>query len=364
MAACVDPYTVPATKEEANFLVVDGFLNGTTGVANVKLTHAIQLDENVPPPAEAHADVKVESESGQLISLTEIKDGIYQAEEVTFDTSKKYRLRIKTSAGASYSSDLVPIRQSPVLDSVSWRPEATGTRIYVSGHDPANQTIYYRYLFTETWEYRSELVSYFKKVNFQPVYRQPNEQVYTCWNSTFNQDVLTTSTKRLSSDRVSMFPVRMLAKGSLLLGRTYSINVQQRAITQEEYEYWELIKKTTQSLGGLFDPLPSQVVGNVHNENDVNDKVLGFFTGGFVQEKRIFIGFYDLPGYLRTVDDRMLTCLPTFIPINHLELVGDLTYLEQIGQPPTGYTAVQGTCADCRALGGDTLRPKFWPNDF
>jgi len=361
MAACVEPYSPPTITEDADYLVVDGFLNVTTGIASVKLTRSIRLSDAIPVPAEARAIVTIENEGGEVISLSEEKDGIYQAHNLTFATSKDYRLRIKTKGGSSYTSDYVTLRQSPILDSVVWRPGPTGITFYVNAHDPLNQTTYYKYLFTETWEYRARYNSAFKKVDGRPVFRKPYEQVYTCWNSSISTQILTTSTKRLSTDIVSMFPINFIRRGSLLLGRTYSINVQQRAISQQEFEYWDLIRKTTESLGGLFDPMPSQVLGNVHNDNDSDEKILGFFSGGSVQEKRIFVLFYDLPDYLLTTDQRDFICELSSVPVTHLELAGENVFVEQLGQPPSAYTIGSPVCADCRTLGGDTLKPKYWP---
>lgn len=361
MAACVEPYPPPSSLAEVNYLVVDGFLNGTSRSAVVRLTRATPLAAAVPNPPEEDASVSVENIEGGSSTLSEVDEGIYQVDNLDVSPSSSYRLRIVTKSGSSYVSDYVMIRNAPVLDSVSWRPEPEGTRFYVSGHDPSNSTTYYRYLFTETWEYRVPYYSFWKKVGGLPVFRDPiTEQVFTCWNSTLNTEVLTTSTRRLDSDIVSMFPINYIRKGSRMLSRTYSINVQQRAISQEEFEYWDQIRKTTESLGGLFDPLPSQVVGNIRSE-DPGEVVLGYFGGAFVAEKRIFVNNADLPDDLMVVDGYDFTCELRFVPIDQPELAGADTFVEQIGQPPIGYTVAIPNCADCRSLGGENKEPSFWP---
>jgi len=159
-----------------------------------------------------------------------------------------------------------------------------------------------------------------------------------------------------------MYPIYFIDKGSRLLGRTYSMLVQQRPISRQEYEYWALIRKTTENLGGLFDPLPSQVTGNVHNEANSEETVLGYFSGAFVAEKRIFVTLYDLPDYLMTVEPWDFECELRFIPINQLDEIGGDVFVEQVGQPPTGFTAATQNCADCTTIGGGTsIPPSFWP---
>jgi hypothetical protein len=361
MAACVEPYPPPASVADAAFLVVDGFLNATTGNATVKLSRSIALDATVPIPPEHNAVVTVEEENGTSFDLTETDDGIYSADDIEVTPSGLYRVHIVTNDGKSYRSDFVEVKQAPAIDSVVTRYQPNGTHFYVSSHDDANNTIYYRYLFTETWEYRVPVYSFWKKVGVTPVFRDPvTEQVFTCWRSTISTEILTTSTKALSKDVVSMFPINYIKRGARQLSRRYTINVQQRAISQDEFEYWSQIRKTTESLGGLFDPLPSQVVGNIRNEEDSQEPVLGYFSGGFVSEKRIFLSNGELPGYLQAVDPYDFICEARFIPIDNPELIGGDTYVEQIGQPPVGYTAVPTYCADCRSQGGNNFPPDFW----
>jgi len=363
MMACVESYAPPVSNANSDFLVVDGFLNGSAGIASIILTRAIPLSVNIVNPPEDNAIVSIESVSGTTFPLSEIKGGIYEAGNLTLDETTAYRLRIHTNRGASYTSDYIKLRKSPSLDSVSWRAEPTGTQFYVTGHDPQAQTTYYRYLFKDTWQYNVTFYSYFKKVGGLPVIRDlTTEQVYDCWNSSINTEVLTASTKRLEKDVISMLPIKFIRKGSRLLSRTYSINVQQRAISQEEYEYWNLIKKTTENLGGLFDPLPSQVIGNVRNDDDPSEQVLGYFSGGFVQEKRIFVRNVDLPPDLRGADPYDFACELKSVPYDQPELAGPTdVFISTAGVPPVAWVLGTPNCSDCNSLGGSTAKPDYWP---
>ena len=363
MIACVEPYDPPSSNTGGDILVVDGFLNGTSKSATVKLTRAIPLSINVPYPPEVNATVSVENEAGASYPLSEVDEGIYEASNLTLDPSSDYRLKVLTKAGVSYTSEYIELRQSPSLDSVSWRAEETGTRFFVSGHDPENKTKYYRYLFTETWEYNVTFFSYFRKTGGLPALRDlgKNDQVYSCWGQSINTEILTVSTKKFDTDQVSMLSINFIKKGSRQLSLAYSMLVQQRAISQEEYEYWDLIRKTTESLGGLFDPLPSQVVGNVHNDNDPAEKILGYFSGGFVKEQRIFVFNIDLPPRLRGVDAWDFPCEMKSIPYDQPQLAGSNIFLQTVGIPPTAWVIATPNCADCTTLSGDNVKPDYWP---
>ncbi|HEX8060227.1 MAG TPA: DUF4249 family protein, partial [Cyclobacteriaceae bacterium] len=214
----------------------------------------------------------------------------------------------------------------------------------------------------ETWEFRATYVSDWKKVGGTPVLRDPiKDQVYTCWRTQDSQDVLTISTRKLSEDVVSMYPINFIPRGSRKLSRTYSIIVEQRAISQEEFEYWELIKKTTENLGGLFDPLPSQVIGNITNDNDPSEQVLGYFTGGYVKEQRIFVKFGDIPGNLQVVEAYDFVCETRAIPYSKPEQSGSDVLLSTIGTPPTAWLVGTPNCSDCTTLSGVNVKPSFWP---
>ncbi len=114
----------------------------------------------------------------------------------------------QTTGGQSYTSAAVVDQAISNINSVVWRPEAAGTRFYVSGHDPSGSTIFYRYVFTETWGIPRSSLFVLEEEGGLPVFHDPNtEQVFTCWRTVSSTEVLTASTKQLSKDIVSMFPV-------------------------------------------------------------------------------------------------------------------------------------------------------------
>ncbi|MGC4023430.1 MAG: DUF4249 family protein [Cyclobacteriaceae bacterium] len=93
--------------------------------------------------------------------------------------------------------------------------------------------------------------------------------------------------------------------------------VKQQALSEEAYNFWFQLQTTTQNLGGLFDPLPSQVNSNVQCESDPSKTVLGFFSGSSVSSKRIFIGYDKLPEYLK-VSSSVGTCALDSIPVDQV----------------------------------------------
>ncbi|HEX6892095.1 MAG TPA: DUF4249 domain-containing protein, partial [Chryseolinea sp.] len=260
----------------------------------------------------------------------------------------------------------VPLTNSPPIDSVVWKPDRDGISVYVNTHDPANQSYYYNWTFEETWEYNSSFFSGYKMVDGEAVLRYPEDYIYTCWLSEASTKILVSSTDRLTENVVRDFPLTYLAAGSSKLARRYSINVSQRTLTKEEYDFWLQLEKTTESLGGLFDPMPSQVTGNIRSTNNASSPVLGYFGGGSVSMERMFIDFVDMPQYVQSVF-RPRFCTEedvSSIPIQDIPgtpnsvLLIDPVYVQGVGI--VAYTTAATNCIDCRYFGGTNKKPDFW----
>jgi hypothetical protein len=186
--------------------------------------------------------------------------------------------------------------------------------------------------------------------------------VFVCWDHSISTKVLVTATSKNSQDVVSDFPLAFIPKGSKKVSRLYSILVQQRALDENAYNYWLNLQKTTENLGGLFDPLPSAVTGNIRSTSNSREPVLGYFAGGEVQEKRLYINHEELPSHLRTVD--RIDCNLDSVRVGEFRNFTNypVYIFSSYGTPGTiGYTVASGECLDCRESGGVLQRPSFWP---
>ncbi|HZY81229.1 MAG TPA: DUF4249 domain-containing protein [Cyclobacteriaceae bacterium] len=362
-AGCLDPYTPPDSVLQKEFLVVDGFVNTGSRSAEVKLSRAVPLSsENVHNPV-TKATVQLESGDGLIIPLPETLPGVYYAGPINVFNGKTYQLRIFTP-GNEYVSDVVEMKKSPVLDSVTWRADDRGITIYVDSHDVTGSTKYYQWNFSETWEYTAQEYSQFiwDKARFEMKRRTFEQDINLCYGSATSTRVLISSTTSNSQDVVSDFNLAFIPKGSPKVTRLYSILVQQRAMDDDAYAFWKALQRTTENVGGLFDALPSEITGNVTNVKNAGEKVLGYFTGGEVQEKRIYIYRDEVPEALRITPK--ITCnidsilIPTLADYDKT----DLNVIRGWGAPATvGYLTTSAVCVDCRVQGGVLKKPSFWP---
>ena len=373
LPACIDPYTPDILSAPRGFLVVDGFLN-SQGVTTIRLSRTFAIAARPIPPAETKATVYIEDEAGTRNLLREAPAGTYTSAALTLNTARKYRLHVTTLAGQDYASDYVPVKTTPPIDEVTWRADNTGLNINVNAHDATTNTRYYRWETDETWEIRtpySPTVEYVNKKMQDILVPFPR----VCWGNAHSRNILLYKTTALSQDVVSDYRIRQLIAPTPLLFARYSILVQQYALTKEEFAYWELLRKNTESIGSLFDPQPAQLTGNVHCLSNSADLALGFVGAHSLAEKRIFISRQQLP---RTwpISDGYERCVPpdtVFLYFPHAPLPA--VTIEANFNPATGllpidalfkagsvigYTAKTRDCIDCRQRGAST-KPSYWP---
>lgn len=359
IAACREPYDPPVVRQDANYLVVDAFLNAQ-GPTTARLSRTLPLYSKSGPPPESGAVVTVESAFGLQYNLAEKRPGFYEISSIPVDPSMQYRLHIRTGDGMEYYSEFVDVKITPPIDSVFWRAEPDGLQLYVDTHDPVNQTRYYKWDFVETFEYNAPYSSAYMLIDGNVYARPPSQSIYTCWRTDSATSISVGTTAKLADDIVSDFPLVYIEKKSLKISRKYSILVQQIALTEEGYDYWRQLEQTTEKLGGLFDPLPAQVTGNYYNFTNPAVPALGFFSAGTVEEERIYVRFHELPGHLR--DLALNFCVQDSIANEDLKYYGNGTLLITSYGTPTilGYVTSTHACIDCRLQGGTTTKPDFW----
>ena len=373
ISACVEPYYARDVGGDLNVLVVDGFVNASDGSITVRLTHTAELSNEAGFPAEEDAVVSVKSDGGDYFTLFEQDSGRYVAGGLMIDPLLKYQLYINTSDGQEYISDFITITETPPIDTLTWRQRKDGLDILASTHDKSGNSRYYKWDYVETWEYHAPYLSGYKAENATAIYRQPDEFIFVCYENATSKEILVGSTERLADDVISEFPIIYIPRESSKISVLYHINVQQRVMEKKEYEFWKDLERVTETLGGLFDSQPYEIVGNVYNITDPGAPVLGYFSGGRVANKEMFIYHNDLTEDLQkrpyhgcTLDTVCVLITPGSMRPCNLDLtnISSKTYL--IGTLSEsgvvwGFTASSEQCADCRREGGILKKPDFWP---
>jgi hypothetical protein len=364
LAGCREPYQPPTILAQSNLMVVDAFLDGTNATCTVVLSRSQNVSDSETKPMEKKATVQLEDSDGNVYVFKETSDGNYNVSGITIDTQMKYKLKIKTEAGKSYASDLVEIKNTPPIDSVTWKATEPGLQFYISTHDDEKKSIYYQYRFVETWEYVAPLYSAWEIVNGVAVPR--SNDIYHCWSTAPSTEISIATSVKLSEDVISNFPFYLIAKPSEKYLIRYSILVKQNVLTVEAYNYWQQLRKDTEKIGTLFDPQPSQILSNVQNVDNADEPVLGYFNAGMTTEKRIFVSGYDMPrGWFFSPDGGKCQAdsQGDTIKVGALRGFSGLLIngLYDGGTSPYAFIFTPTlSCADCRTAGGTTTKPDFW----
>ena len=362
LTGCIEPYSPPELETNPNVLVVDGFLDGTKGMCVVSISRTQKLGSTEQPSVEINAQVTLEEKDGSSVALTDQFNGQYSIGGLTVSSSKEYRIRIRTNDGEEYISDYTELKNTPAIDSVTWEAAEDGVQIHATTHDPTNNSRYYQWTFVETWQYTSAYYSNMVFDNGAVLLR--TDDIYNCWQQASSTSIIIGSSAKLSEDVVYKQLVTVLPKTTDKYQIRYSILVQQRVLTKDAYNFWQEMQKNTENLGSLFDPQPSQVLGNMHHVSRLDEPVLGYFSAGFTSEKRIFIRYADLPPgfpFIREFpgckeDTVLLEDLPAFGSTGNL-----LTTSVTIGGIILiGYGNSTVDCVDCRSKGGTNVQPDFW----
>src|SRR5882724_11211650 len=234
---CKELYTPPVAAQNTSYLVVDGTLNAGQDSTVIKLSRSRKLNDTIRTSPEFNAQVTVIGESAQIFPLLDQSNGSYVIDQLNLNIGEKYQLRIVTSEGKEYLSDPLVVKPTPPIDSVSWKQDSVGVRVYVNTHDQQNNTRYYKWDFTETWKYRTEFETLFDVQNEQVVFRTPDQRIYFCWLSDNSTDIEVASSLKLSQDIIFQNPIAFVPLGSEKISIRYSIMVRHHAISVESFDY-------------------------------------------------------------------------------------------------------------------------------
>jgi hypothetical protein len=365
--SCQKLYNPATTVTNANVLVVEGLINTGTDTTKIKLSRTVIIANKTTANSETKAVVTVEDAQNNTHALTETAKGIYASAGLNLDPAKQYRLRIKTSNGNTYLSDFVDVKITPVIDSVGFKTDGAQLQIYANTHDDTNNTRYYKYDYSETWQFNTKYSSFFVTNGIDIEIR--SQDITTCFAHDTSANTTINSTAALSQDVVYQFPLTTIDASSEKIETKYSILLTQQALTKDAYAFWQNMKKNTEQLGSIFDAQPSQLTGNVHNAANPAEPVIGYVSAGTTQQKRIYITKAQLPSTWHTIYpyncglDSAYTVNPVTKSMDVAKLLipktSDAIIIQPFDDHGGGYLFTDAFCADC-TIRGFKQQPAFW----
>lgn len=358
LMSCKDEFEIPLRKTDKSLLVIEGSLRVGQEATVITVSKTVNVNEKVNFKPVQGAHLTVEDKNGHSTSLNETGNGSYFYFDLGLVPGNEYRLRIRTSDNKEYLSEYVVARNTPPIDAISWKKENGNMIIYANTHDNAGNTRYYKWDYDETWEIRSYYNAGYQYVGGSTVIPFPSYH-YRCWKYDHSKTINVGTSAHLSSDVISEFPLLQINEGSDKLSVRYSILLRQESLTKKAYEYLLLMKKNTESIGSIFDPLPSDLKGNIQCISNPEEGVIGYITASSLSQKRIFITQVEANWnfrqdceelrYIPDNPDSIRFLMPAYLPIEMVIQNFQRYYMSSFPR-----------CVDCVSRGGSLPMPSYW----
>lgn len=364
LSECKIPYDPLLKSSKTHSLVVDGFVN-VNGTTNIKLsrTRNISSGDTAAYINEVNAKVVIEDNQNNVFPLDENGGGNYSG-NYFLNSNAQYRLHIITADQKEYFSDFVSSKISPPIENVAWKLNEGGVQIHLNTRDPDNSTRFYRWSYTETWEFHSQYNSILKynPADTTVIYR--TVPVFVCYRTRDASAILLGSSAKLAQDVIHEAPILFIPDHDRRISVLYSTIVTQYALDSSGYNYWNAMKANTENVGSIFDPQPNQTKGNIHCVFDSTETVIGYIGAGATDQRRIFIKNSEMPSDWNQAPNctdyevpNMLDSILFYFASNSF-----IPYLKD--STPSGitkgYFSASGTCVDC-TITGSPVKPIFWP---
>src|SRR4030042_2837725 len=360
---CISQF-MPEIDEKTNMLVVEGMITDQNMANRIKVSRSIPVGQAIVAKPLKGCDITITDECDIIYNLKEISAGIYVTDSTKFrgHAGGIYTLTINTGS-LTYVSIPMEMMPVPPIDSVfyekkllvesnKWGKPEEGCQIYLNTRDPSGKCFFYRWDFTETWE----INLHFQGLN--PI----------CWITRESDEILIKSTKEYGQPKVTRYPIHYISNYTDRLSVRYSFLVNQYSLNEDEFRFWEDLQSVSGNTGGLYDATPAYIPGNIHNIDDPEETLLGFFSVSAVTQKRIFIedsfeGFQNIYWYC-----------PTDTIWGEGEIAGlnkEVWVLEDYPLPDL-YTGTEfirwrvltiyRECADCTTR-GTLVKPPYWDKE-
>jgi len=370
ITSCITPFQPDIPVEAVNKYVVFGQVNDNSEYHTVTVSMASPVTDPQYLPVSG-CSVRISDEKRNQFMLQEslTEPGAYSAHigSQYLAVGKAFKVEIITPDGTAIESDYDRIPPCPEVGEVYYeldemiseftgQPER-GIRFYADLDAGSLESRYFRWTVTETWEYRVDYPrEWYYDGTVHHIY-PPDYSRKVCWSTERIKEIYTLSTSNLEVNRYLKFPLNFVSNRTSRLIYGYSLLIEQSALSEEAYSYWDQMRINSTGLGGMYERQPLSITGNLRNITDPEREVLGFFGASSVRSKRIFISSVpDLPveyvGY----------CTPVLLEHGFAEILPSDYPAWLMGDKERYYmTLLSEDCVDCLYYGGTNIKPDFWP---
>ena len=300
LTSCLTPIDDFQPQTSQSFLTIEASLTDQTENNKVKIYYSSNLlFSTFSKPIEftpvTKAKVFYTDEKGIKEELKESQTGTYQtSSQFVGKIGSIYTLSIEFQNGEKYVSLPETMKAVPEIENLITRfeindiydkkdPKRAGFIVYLDFKDSEKQGDNYQ------WYWKN-----YEKINIcetcvgapfdfrlNTCRRSSSDKVYNyscdgnCWNVNFSTDLNLLSDVLLNGQRITGKQVARIPYDS---PTPYYLQLEQRALTQNAYNYYKNLKTQTQDNGTLFDvPAETRFNFNIKSTTNPQEKILGIF---------------------------------------------------------------------------------------
>ncbi|HEC41772.1 MAG TPA: DUF4249 domain-containing protein [Bacteroides sp.] len=311
--SCISPYDF-RPDDSPGYLVVEGYVSNKAGDSEIRLSRSGLFQVNVYDQVSDAVVVVIENETIEHPWVYH-GDGLYKPEQEDFFAKKEstYYLRI-IQAGQVYESEPVHLPNSLDIENLSFESVAFNQdgdpvenprlNLHITTSNDEDASRYYMYTFEETWlnwaRYSLDKIvepifiyhGYeIKNIEFETTYY---DNITYCWPSNKVVGINIQTSEGLSSNQFLNLPIFSFSLESPKLLYTYSVLVNQYAISREVHHFFNMLKEFSENAGYLYDIQPGFIEGNIYNTNNPEEFVIGVFYAANHSSSRKYKFFSDL----------------------------------------------------------------------
>ena len=292
----------PDINSEFNALVVDALITNSTGPYYVKLSQSVPYDSTLARLPVSGASISVMDDDKNNYPFYETGNGVYYS-DISFKgvSGKSYTLHIQTQEGDIYESSAQQLPKEPSLDSIHGFSTQKELLIETQGNGSAIQYINGINVLLDLNKKGIGMMplSRFKSTLFlEYIYVEtpppPSSipRTFYFWNTFSLDDMENISGAKYSSNSTSILNHSLCfmatSKSHYGIGDTcsiyhYILTFNQYNLNNETYNYYKGLNEQLLSDGKLFDPIASQLNGNIKCINNSRKIALGLFEASSVQ---------------------------------------------------------------------------------
>jgi hypothetical protein len=294
LASCVDLFDAGLNTNKRK-LVVDGEITNKPGPYFVTLQQSSPFgtSEFAPPPF--NATVIITDNAGNSETLTDKGNGKFEANIIQGVIGRAYTLEVRIGDKRIYRSTPQTIKRPVKVEKIyteyvpyNFTPEVYSGgefHVYLDTQDPATTGDYYRWNYTnyEKLDYCKEtiLVNDAGRIYNQFNCCEPCWAINYCPGCIYLGSDQFNNGKKIKRQFIGKFPYNSISPVFL--------QIEQKAITKENYFYWREIDGQINNSGGIFDTPPNNIQGNITSISDPTEQVLGFFAASGVEVVPYFV---------------------------------------------------------------------------